>query len=54
MRNSFLLKTFIGSLGAGVWRLTIIPVDSFKSHLQVHGSDGMSILRNKIENRKPI
>ena len=42
-------KTFIGSLGAGIWRLTIIPVDSFKSHLQVHGSDGMSILRNKIK-----
>ena len=42
-------KTFIGSLGAGMWRLAIIPVDSFKSHLQVHGSDGMSILRNKIK-----
>ena len=42
-------KTFIGSLGAGIWRLTIIPVDSFKSHLQVHGSEGMSILRNKIK-----
>ena len=42
-------KTFVGSLGAGMWRLTIIPVDSFKSHLQVHGSEGMSILRNKIK-----
>ena len=42
-------KTFIGSLGAGLWRLTIIPVDAFKSHLQVHGKDGMSILRNKIK-----
>ena len=42
-------KTFIGSLGAGLWRLTVIPVDAFKSHLQVHGKDGMSILRNKIK-----
>ena len=42
-------KTFIGSLGAGTWRLSIIPVDAFKSHLQVHGNNGIQILRNKIK-----
>ena len=42
-------KTFIGSLGAGIWRLTIIPIDAFKSHLQVHGSSGMDVLRSKIK-----
>jgi hypothetical protein len=41
-------KTFIGSIGAGFWRLTIIPVDSFKSHMQVHGKDGLTILKDKI------
>ena len=42
-------KTFVGSLGAGLWRLTVIPVDAFKSHLQVHGKDGMKILKGKIK-----
>jgi hypothetical protein len=42
-------KTFIGSIGAGFWRLTIIPVDSFKSHMQVHGKDGLKILKDKIK-----
>ena len=42
-------KTFIGSIGAGFWRLTIIPVDSFKSHMQVHGKDGLQMLKNKIK-----
>jgi hypothetical protein len=42
-------KTFIGSIGAGFWRLTIIPVDSFKSHMQVHGREGMKILKDKIK-----
>lgn len=42
-------KTFIGSIGAGFWRLSIIPVDSFKSHMQVHGKEGITILKNKIK-----
>jgi hypothetical protein len=42
-------KTFVGSLGASVWRIGIIPVDSFKSHLQVYGKDGMGILNKKIK-----
>ena len=42
-------KTAIGSSLAGLWRLSIIPIDSFKSHLQVHGKDGTKILKNKIK-----
>ena len=42
-------KTFIGSIGAGFWRLTIIPIDAFKSHMQVHGSSGINILKSKIK-----
>ena len=43
-------KTFISSILAGLWRLTIIPVDSFKSNLQVHGKDGLKIIRSNIKN----
>lgn len=45
---SYTHKTFIGSLSAGLWRMLIIPVDSFKSHLQVHGKEGLQILNSKI------
>lgn len=41
-------KTFIGSSIAGLWRITIMPIDAFKSHLQIHGNDGISILKKKI------
>ena len=41
-------KTFVGSIGAGLWRVGIIPIESFKSHLQVHGKPGLAILKNKI------
>jgi len=43
-------KTFIGSTLAGLWRISVIPIDSFKSHLQIHGSNGISVLRSKIAN----
>ena len=32
------------------WRLLIMPNDACKSHLQIHGKEGLSILRNKIRN----
>lgn len=41
-------KTFAGSLGAGLWRIGIMPIDTCKSSLQVHGKDGMKIVKNKI------
>lgn len=41
-------KTFLGSCGAGLWRICIMPVDTFKSSLQVNGSRGIPILRERI------
>ena len=41
-------KTFAGSLGAGLWRIGIMPIDTCKSSLQVHGKEGMKIVKNKI------
>lgn len=43
-------KTFIGSCGAGLWRICIMPIDTFKNSLQVNGSDGMKILRERMKN----
>lgn len=42
-------KTFIGSCGAGLWRIFIIPIDTFKSSLQVNGSNGINIIRERIK-----
>lgn len=41
-------KTFIGSTVAGLWRISVIPIDAFKSNLQIHGSNGIPILKQKI------
>jgi hypothetical protein len=41
-------KTFAGSIGAGLWRMAILPVDTCKSTLQVNGKDGLKQLRGKI------
>ena len=41
-------KTFIGSTVAGLWRISVIPIDAFKSNLQIHGSNGMAVLKQKI------
>lgn len=41
-------KTFLGSCGAGLWRICIMPIDTFKSSLQVNGKTGIPILRERI------
>jgi hypothetical protein len=46
-------KTFAGSLGAGFWRMAILPVDTCKSTLQVNGKDGLKQLRIKVANHGP-
>lgn len=43
-------KTFVGSCGAGLWRMCIIPIDTFKSSLQVNGSNGISIVKERVRN----
>jgi len=49
--SNVFLRTGIGSLGATSWRILIMPNDACKSHLQIHGKEGLSILRNKIKTR---
>ena len=41
-------KTFAGSCGAGLWRMSIMPLDTLKSSMQVNGNNGISILRDRI------
>lgn len=43
------LKTFIGSTFAGLWRINLMPIDTTKTMLQVHGKKGITILREKIK-----
>ena len=42
-------KTFLGSCCAGLWRIGIMPIDTFKSSLQVNGKEGMNILRERMK-----
>ena len=43
------IKTGAGSLGASLWRILIMPIDAFKSNLQIHGKEGVSTLVNKVK-----
>ena len=42
-------KTFIGSCGAALWRINLMPIDTYKTMLQVNGPKGGKILRNNIK-----
>jgi hypothetical protein len=45
------LKTMVVSSCASLYRVMIMPVDTLKSHFQVHGKQGLDILRNKVQNK---
>ena len=47
------LRTGMASAGASSWRLFLMPIDSFKTTLQVHGSQGFSVLKNKVKTNGP-
>ena len=47
--QNMMVRTAIGSAGATSWRIMIMPNDACKSHLQIHGREGLNILRNKIK-----
>jgi hypothetical protein len=38
------IKTAIGSISAGVWRIVLMPIDSSKTAMQVEGADGLKQL----------
>lgn len=42
------VKTFGGSCAAGLWRIFCMPVDTCKTVMQVEGSKGLTVLREKI------
>lgn len=45
------IKTGAGSLVAAAWRVGLLPVDTCKTVLQVHGRDGVEIIRERIASR---
>merc|ERR1712096_261836 len=44
-----MVKTLCASGAAALWRVNLMPVDTLKTTLQVEGSKGMGILKNKLK-----
>lgn len=38
------IQTSLGSVLAGLWRITTLPVDAWKTSKQVHGNEGFNML----------
>ena len=47
------IKTMMGSILAASWRVFMMPIDSFKTTLQVEGKNGIHLLKNKIKMNGP-
>lgn len=45
------IRTGLASISSGCFRILLMPIDTFKTTLQVHGKDGFKIIRNKIKMR---
>jgi len=43
------VQTGCASVMAGCWRILTLPIDAWKTSLQVHGNNGINILRMKVE-----
>lgn len=41
------VQTSLGSVLAGLWRLSTLPIDAWKTSKQVHGADGLKMLFEK-------
>ena len=41
------VQTSLGSVLAGTWRLSTLPVDAWKTSKQVHGENGLKIVIDK-------
>jgi len=46
--------TFAASMMAGLWRVFLAPVDTFKTTMQVHGMKGVSIVFDRIATDGPL
>ena len=47
------IKTLFGSFAASTWRVFLMPIDAIKTTLQVEGSNGIKLLKNKIKTNSP-
>jgi len=47
------VKTAIGSISAGVWRIFLMPIDSAKTTMQVKGATGLEELRKSVKDVGP-
>jgi hypothetical protein len=47
------LKTFAGSITAGVWRIFLMPIDTAKTAMQVEGGDGLERLKQQVIDNGP-
>ena len=47
------LKTFAGSLTAGIWRIILMPIDTSKTAMQVEGKDGLETLKQQVIENGP-
>tara|TARA_B100001057_G_scaffold499836_1_gene612069 strand:+ start:1913 stop:2725 length:813 start_codon:yes stop_codon:yes gene_type:complete len=48
------IRTGLASISAGIFRISITPIDTLKTTLQVHGKNGVKILNNKIKFSGPL
>jgi len=47
------VKTGLGSISAGLWRIVLMPIDSSKTAMQVEGEDGLKQLLALVTNEGP-
>ncbi|KAL3909613.1 MAG: hypothetical protein SGILL_008018 [Bacillariaceae sp.] len=47
------VKTGLGSLSAGLWRIFLMPIDSSKTAMQVEGADGLKNLWGLVKEEGP-
>ncbi len=47
------LKTFAGSITAGLWRIILMPIDTSKTAMQVEGKDGLETLKQQVIENGP-
>lgn len=47
------LKTFCGSVAAGMWRIFLMPVDTSKTVMQVEGKEGLNNLYDSVKENGP-
>ncbi|EED94916.1 predicted protein [Thalassiosira pseudonana CCMP1335] len=47
------LVTMVASSMAAAWRIIISPADTTKTMMQVHGKEGLALLRNKVAKSGP-